>query len=165
MNFNFRRSMLCLALAAPSALALANPPSTHLQPGLWHFRYHSTVQMDGHTVPSTNLSAQRCLKDTDPAKLPLMPKLPPNIQCTAPTLRTSAKDYHVTMSCTASEPNGMVSHLDEDFAITPSDDGNQISFDGTVHQRITGSSMPIPAALVKISATGRHVGQCPASPH
>ncbi len=165
MNFNFRRSLLCLVLAATSTLALANQASTHLQPGLWRFHYHSTVQMDGRTIPSMNQSAQQCITDTDPAKLPLMPKLPPNIHCTAPTLQTSTKGYHVTMSCTASEPNGMVSQLGEDFMIAPSDDGNQISFDGTVHQRITGSAMPIPAALVKISATGHHVGLCPASAH
>ena len=43
MNFNFRRSILSLALAALPALALANPPSTQLQPGLWQFHYTSTV--------------------------------------------------------------------------------------------------------------------------
>ena len=165
MNFNFRRSILCLALASLPLLALANPPSTHLQPGLWQFHYHSTVEMAGRTIPSMNQSAQQCIKDTNPAKLPLMPKLPPNITCTAPTLQTSNKGYHVTMACTASEPNGMVTHLNEDFMIAPSADGSQIRFDGTVHQRITGSPMPIPAALVKISAVGHRIGLCPASMH
>ena len=165
MNFNFRRLILCLALAALPALALANPSSTHLQPGLWQFHYHSTMEMAGHTVPAMNQSAQQCIKDTNPAKLPLMPKLPANITCTPPTLQTSNKGYHVTMSCTASEPNGMVTQLNEDFMIAPSDGGSQISFDGTVHQRITGSPMPIPAALVKISAMGHRIGLCLAPTH
>lgn len=163
MNFNFRRAILCLVLAALPALALATPPSTHLQPGLWQFHYHSQVTMDGHAVPAMNQSAQQCIKDTDPAKLPLMPKLPANIKCTAPTLQTSNIGYHVTMSCTATEPNNMVTHLHESFEISPSDDGSQIRFDGTVHQRITGAPMPIPAALVNISAQGHRIGQCPAS--
>ena len=165
MNVNSPRSILCLALAALPALALASPPSTRLQPGLWQFHYHSSVEMAGRAVPSMNQSAQQCIKDTDPAKLPLMPKLPPNIKCTPPTLQTSDKGYHVTMACTASEPNGMVTQLNEDFMIAPSADGSQISFDGTVHQRITGSPMPIPAALVKISAMGHRIGLCPAPTH
>ncbi len=165
MNVNFRRPILCLALAALPALALANPPSTHLQPGLWQFHYHSSVEMAGRALPSMNQSAQQCIKDTDPAKLPLMPKLPANIKCTPPTLQTSDKGYHVTMACTASEPNGMVTQLNEDFMIAPSADGSRIRFDGTVHQRITGSPMPIPAALVKISALGHRIGLCPASMH
>ncbi len=165
MNFNFRRSILSLALAALPALALANPPSTQLQPGLWQFHYTSTVHMVGLPVRAIDQTSKTCIKETDPAKLPLMPKLPANIKCTAPTLQTSAKGYHVTMSCTASEPDNMVTHLDEDFMISPSDDGSQIRFDGTVHQHITGSPMPIPAALVNISAQGHRVGLCPASMH
>ena len=158
-------TLALLALISLPALALANPPPTRLQPGLWQFHYTSTVEMAGHAVPAMNQSAQQCIKDTNPAKLPLMPKLPSNIKCTAPTLQTSDKGYHVTMACTASEPNGMVTQLDEDFMIAPSDDGSQIRFDGTVHQRITGSSMPIPAALVKISAQGQRIGLCLAAKH
>ena len=165
MNVNFRRPILRLALAALPALALANPPSTHLQPGLWQFHYTSTVRMVGLPVRAIDQSSKTCIKDTDPAKLPLMPKLPANIKCTPPTLQTSDKGYHVTMACTASEPNGMVTQLNEDFMIAPSADGSQISFDGTVHQRITGSPMPIPAALVKITALGHRIGLCPASMH
>jgi len=162
---NFRHPILCLALATLPALALANPPSTHLQPGLWQFHYHSTVQMAGRMLPAMNQSAQQCIKDTDPDKLPLMPKPPANIKCTPPTLQTSSRGYHVTLSCTASEPNGMVTQMDEDFMIAPSAGGSQISFDGTVHQHITGAPVPMPAVLVKISATGHRIGLCPASMH
>ena len=158
-------TLALLALVSLPALALANPPPTRLQPGLWQFHYTSTVEMAGHAVPAMNQSAQQCIKDTNPAKLPLMPKLPANIHCSAPQMQTTAVNYNVRMSCTASEPNGMVTQLDEDFMIAPSDDGSQIRFDGTVHQRITGSSMPIPAALVKISAQGQRIGLCLAAKH
>lgn len=158
-------TLALLALISLPALALANPPPTRLQPGLWQFHYRSTTEMEGHAIPAVNESTKQCIKDTNPAKLPLLPKLPANIKCTAPSLQTSDKGYHVTMACTASEPNGMVTQLDEDFMIAPSDDGSQIRFDGTVHQRITGSPMPIPAALVKISAQGQRIGLCLAAKH
>ncbi|MHB1616134.1 MAG: DUF3617 domain-containing protein [Metallibacterium sp.] len=151
-----------LALALLPALVLANPPPTKLQPGLWQFRYHSAVDMAGRTIPPMNQTAQQCIKETDPAKLPLMPALPANIKCTAPDMQTSGKGYHVTMSCTASEANGMVSKLREDFMISPSHDGSQIAFYGTVQQTITGAPVSIPAASVKISAQGHRIGICPA---
>ena len=166
MKFRRTNTVALLALTMLPALALANPPPvTRLQPGLWQFHYTSTVQMTGAPVRAIDQTSRTCIKDTDPAKLPLMPKLPANIQCTAPTLQTTAKGYHVTMSCTASEAEGMVTHLDEDFMISPGDDGSQMRFDGTVHQRITGAPMPIPAALVKITAVGHRIGLCPATGH
>ena len=154
-----------LALALLPTLALAAPPSTKLQPGLWQFHYQSSVDMAGRTIPPMSQSAEQCIKDTEPDKLPLMPKLPANIQCTAPQMQTSDKGYHVTMSCTANEPNGMTTRLNEDFMISPSNDGSQISFDGTVHQSIVGAPVPIPAALVKISAQGQRIGLCPVPKH
>ena len=72
-----------LALALLPTLALAAPPSTKLQPGLWQFHYQSSVDMAGRTIPPMSQSAEQCIKDTEPDKLPLMPKLPANIQCTA----------------------------------------------------------------------------------
>jgi hypothetical protein len=160
-----KHSLALLALAMLPALAVATPPPTQLQPGLWQFHYQSSVDMAGRTIPPMHQSTQQCIKDTNPAKLPLMPALPANIKCSAPALQSSDKGYHVTLSCTASEPNGMVSKLDEDFMISPSDDGSQIAFNGTVHQTITGAPMPIPAALVKISAQGHRIGICPAPLH
>lgn len=160
-----KHSLALLALAMLPALAVATPPPTRLQPGLWQFHYHSQVTMAGHSVPPMDKTAKQCIKDADPAKLPLMPALPANIKCTAPAMQTGDKGYHVTLSCTASEPNGMVSKLNEDFMISPSDDGSQIAFNGTVHQTITGAPMPIPAALVKISAQGHRIGICPAPLH
>ncbi len=155
------KRILLLALIPLASIALAAPPPTRLNPGQWHFTYHSTVAMAGRAIPPTSETVTRCIKDTDPDKLPLMPKLPSNIQCTAPALQTSAQGYHVTMSCTASEPNGMHSQIDEDFMILPGKDGNSITLDGTTHQRITGAPVPIPAALVKITAQGQRIGACP----
>ena len=149
-----------LALALLPAIARATPPSTQLQPGLWMFHYTSTVQMFAGAARTIHQTARECIKDTNPAKVPLMAKLPPNIHCTAPALQVIAQGYHVTMACTASEPNGMVTHLAEDFVITPGNDGSQISFAGTVHQRITGAPVAIPAAAVHISAQGHRIGLC-----
>ena len=149
-----------LALALLPAIARATPPSTKLQPGLWMFHYTSTVQMFAGAARTIHQTARECIKDTNPAKVPLMAKLPPNIHCTAPALQVIAHGYHVTMVCTASEPNGMVTHLAEDFVITPGNDGSQISFAGTVHQRITGAPVSIPAATVHISAQGHRIGLC-----
>ena len=149
-----------LALALLPAIARATPPSTKLQPGLWMFHYTSTVQMFAGAVRTIHQTSRECIKNTNPAKIPLMAKLPPNIQCTAPALQIIAKGYHVTMACTASEPNGMVTHLDEDFVITPGSGGSQISFAGTVHQRITGAPVSIPATTVHISAQGHRIGLC-----
>ena len=162
---HMKSALALLSLISLPALALVNPVPTRLQPGLWQFHYRSTTEMEGHAIPAIDHSAQQCIKDTDPAKLPLMPKLPANIKCTAPTLRTSAEGYHVTMACTASEPNGMVTPMDEVFMIAPSHNGSQITIDGTVHQRITGSPVPIPPVLVKISATGHRIGTCLAAKH
>ena len=153
------------ALALLPALALATPAPTKLQPGLWQFHYHSQVAMAGHSVPPMDKTSRQCIKETDPTKLPLMPTLPANIKCTAPDMQSSDKGYHVTMSCTASEPHGMVSELDENFMISPNHDGSQIAFNGTVQQTITGAPVPIPAALVKISAQGHRIGTCPAPKH
>ena len=149
-----------LALALLPAIAKATPPSTQLQPGLWMFHYTSTVQMFAGAARTIHQTARECIRDTNPAKVPLMAKLPPNIHCTAPALQVIAQGYHVTMACTASEPNGMVTHLAEDFVITPGNDGSQISFAGTVHQRITGAPVSIPAATVHISAQGHRIGLC-----
>ena len=151
---------VALSVALLPALAQAAPPSTRLQPGLWMFHYTSTVRMFAGAVQTIHQSARECIKSTSPAKVPLMAKLPPNIHCTAPALQVLAKGYHVTMACTASEPNGMVTHLDEDFRITPGNDGSQISFAGVVHQHITGAPVDIPAATVKISAQGHRIGLC-----
>ena len=156
---HMKSALALLGLISLPALALVNPVPTRLQPGLWQFHYRSTTEMEGHAIPAIDHSAQQCIKDTDPAKLPA------NIKCTAPTLRTSAKGYHVTMACTASEPNGMVTQMDEVFMIAPNHDGSQITIDGTVHQRITGSPVPIPPVLVKISATGHRIGTCLAAKH
>ena len=154
-----------LALALLPALARAAPPSMKLQPGLWIFHYTSAVQMLAGAVQTINQSSRECIKSSNPAKVPLMAKLPPNIHCTAPTLQVIAKGYHVAMACTASEPNGMITHLDEAFRITPGNDGSQISFAGVVHQRVTGAPVPIPAATVHISAQGHRVGLCLGSKH
>ncbi len=153
---------LLLALIPLAPIALAAPPSTRLNPGQWRFAYHSAVTMAGRAIPRTSETTTQCIKTTDPAKLPLMPKLPSNIQCTKPALQTNAQGYHLTMSCAATEPNGMHSQLDEDFLILPGKDGNSINLDGTVHQHITGAPVPIPAALVKITAEGHRIGACPA---
>ncbi len=166
MNSRHMKSALALlTLISLSGLALATPPTTRLQPGSWEFHYRSTVQTSGHTMPTIDQSAQQCIRDTDPTKLPLMPKLPANIKCTAPTLRTSHKGYHVTMVCTATEPNGMLTRMAESFMIAPSDDGSQVTIDGTVHQRITGSPVPIPPVLVKISVAGHRTGLCLTATH
>ena len=154
-----------LALALLPALAMATPPSTQLQPGLWKFRYTSTVTMFGGATRTINQNSRECIKSSNPAKVPLMAKLPPNIHCTTPAMQVIAKGYHVTMACTASEPNGMVTHLDEDFRITPGSDGSQISFAGVVHQRITGAPVAIPAATVHISAQGHRIGVCQGLKH
>ena len=155
---NLASALLVLALL--SALARATPPSTKLQPGLWLFHYTSTVQMFAVGTRTINQTSRECIKNANPAKIPLMAKLPPNIQCTAPALEVIAKGYHVTMACAASEPNGMVTHLDEDFVIMPGNGGSQISLAGTVHQRITGAPVSIPAATVHISAQGHRIGLC-----
>lgn len=158
---HMKHHLALLALGLLPALAVATPPPTRLQPGLWQFHYRSSVNMAGRTIPSMNRSAQQCIKDTNLAKLPLMPALPANIKCSAPTLQSSDPGYHVTLSCSAHEPHGMVSTLDEDFLIVPSDAGSRIAFTGTVHQTTTGAPVPIPAALVKISAQGHRIGICP----
>ncbi|MGC8518988.1 MAG: DUF3617 domain-containing protein [Steroidobacteraceae bacterium] len=151
-------------LALLPALAAANPPPpTRLQPGLWEFHYHSQVTMSGRSIPPMSLSAKRCITGSALAQLPLMPKPPGNIKCTAPRLTTSASGYSVRMSCTASEPDGMVSELDEHFLILPAASGKRIRFKGTVHQKVTGSPVPIPAALVHIDATGQRLGTCSAA--
>ena len=160
---HMKSTVALLALISLPVLAWANPPPTRLQPGLWQFHYRSTTEMEGRVIPAIHQSARKCIKDTNPAKLPLMPKLPANIKCTAPTLQTSDKGYHVTMACTASVPNGMVTQMNEVFWIAPSNKGSQITIDGTVHQRIMGSPVPIPPVLVKISATGHRVGVCKAA--
>lgn len=161
MNRRHMKSTLALlALSSLPALALTSPPATRMEPGLWQFHYQSTTEMDGHVIPTISRTTRKCIRNTNPATLPLMPKVPANVKCSTPTLQTIDKGYHVTMACTASESNGMVTQLDEAFMITPRDGGSQISIDGTVHQRITGSPMPIPPVLVKISATGRRIGMC-----
>lgn len=158
-------ALALLAFISLPGLALATPPKTRLQPGSWEFHYRSTVQTSGHTMPTIDQSAQQCIKDTSPTKLPLMPKPPANIKCTAPILRTRGKAYHVTMVCTATEPDGMLTRMAESFMIAPSDDGGRVTIDGTVHQRITGSPVPIPPVLVKISVAGHRTGKCLATTH
>lgn len=156
----FRAMPIVLALFPLAALAAPAPAG--LQTGLWQFQYHTTAEMEGHAMPAMDKTGEHCVTEADPAKLPLMPTLPPNVQCTSPQLQSSDKGYHVTMSCTAAVAHGMVSQLDEDFMISPADDGNRLAIEGTVHQRITGSPVPIPAAIVKISAHAHRIGACPA---
>lgn len=166
MKFRHMKSTLAvLAVISLPALAVTSAPPTRLQPGLWQFHYQSMTDMGGHAIPGINQSTQKCIRDTNPAKLPLMPKLPGNIKCTAPILQTVSGGYHVTMACTASEPNGLVTQMDEVFTIAPSADGSQITIDGTVHQHITGSPVPIPPVLVTVSATGHRIGTCFAAKH
>jgi len=150
------------ALLLVPALALA-APSTRMQPGLWKFDYHTSVEMGGRKMPVEASSVQRCITETNPEKLPLMPKLPANIHCSAPQMQTTAVNYNVRMSCTASEPNGMLTNLDEDFFITPGPHGDTLQIKGTVHERITGGPIPLPSALTHIEADGRRLGACPKS--
>lgn len=152
-----------VVLAMLPALALAQPPATRLQPGLWRFHYRTEVYMPSRSIPPQASTVQRCIANTDPQKLPLLPKLPGNIRCTPPQLQTSASNYHVTMSCTASEAGGMVSKMDEDFVITPGPHGDSMRFSGTVHQRITGMPVAIPPVTSHIRADGRRVGPCSAA--
>lgn len=159
-----RFAAVLLALALLPALAMASPPSTRLKRGLWIFHYQSTVQMYGKAM-TTHQSTRECIKNSNPGKMQWMRKMPPNIKCTAPTLQIIGKGYHVTMSCTANEPNGMVTHMNEDFLMTLRDSGSQMSYTGTVHQRITGTPVPIPATQVKISAQGHRLGPCAAPKH
>ena len=68
---------VALSVALLPALAQAAPPSTRLQPGLWMFHYTSTVRMFDGAVQTIHQSARECIKSTNPAKVPLMAKLPP----------------------------------------------------------------------------------------
>ena len=158
-----RLKILCapLALLLPPASSTAASPPPTLKPGLWAFHYTSTVQMLAGAVRTRNQTSRECIKDTNPARIPLMAKLPPNIRCAAPALQVIAKGYHVTMACTAREPNGMIAHMDENFVIMPGNGGSQISLAGTVHERITGAPVSIPATMVRISAQGHRTGSCP----
>lgn len=156
---HFTTAIVPLTFAVLPALAMAGPPATHMTPGLWTFHYQSTVNVYGR-VMTTHQSSRECVKDGNPAKMQWMRKMPANIKCTAPTLQVVGKGYHVTMSCTANEPNGMVTHMNEDFLMTLLDNGDQMNYTGTVDQHITGTPVPIPATHVNLSAHGKRLGPC-----
>lgn len=147
------------ALLLTPALAQAAPPP-QIQSGLWRFDYRSSVAMSGQQLPAQASSAQRCLTGTGPGKLPLMPKLPPNVHCTAPQMQGSSASYKVRLSCTADAPNGMVIATNGDFLITPSLRGDTMRFHGILQERIAGGPIPLPPALVTITADGRRIGAC-----
>jgi hypothetical protein len=152
-------------IALPAMASAGGPPPARLRPGLWQFHYHSTTEMNGHALPGTRQSVRQCVKNTDPAKIPLLPHLPPNIKCTAPALTVTAAGYQVRLSCTAAESNGMVSRLEEEFQIMPSKDGDRMTLAGTVHQAIVGGPVAIPPVRVQIVARGQRIGVCPVPAH
>lgn len=111
----------------------AQPPSTRLNPGLWH--YSSTSQYLGHTI---HREWKHCLTSTQGAVRGLNRPAPGSkLSCNPPTLAQDTNGgYHTTMDCTMS--GGMVNaQIHEDFHLRASAGGDHFQANGIVEENLT----------------------------
>lgn len=148
-----------LALLVASSDAAAGPM---INPGQWHYAAQLTYKsgmLGGHSMHKEWNVCVSPAQAEHPTPLPQVP----GVQCDKPTLTTVGKAIHTSMTCTTQTPQGIASSLHDDFTITPSDNRNKVTIDGTVHQSFTSPVVHIPDADLAVQTTGVRTGDCTAA--
>ncbi|WP_449427443.1 DUF3617 family protein [Rhodanobacter umsongensis] len=157
---NHRVLLFACLLPALAIHATDAPPSPQLQKGEW--KYHAVIEygsaaMARRTVQRDWRVCTEGDKSTVPAMLPKPAK--GDTTCTPPTLQSTDKSFHTTMTCTTLA-QGMNSKVSQDIVFTPGDAGRSVAIHGKVHQELSGLPVAVPPVDMSIQTTGKLVGQC-----